>query len=156
MLVRPLLDVPKARLIVTLAEAGISYAEDPSNADPRFTRARLRQLMPVLAEEGLSPRCLARLARRVRRSEAAHEAVVDHAAGRILADVGPVVLRTAVGRSVHARDGRRGIFAAHDLAGPASCDAEDQSEARTAHRSFVKPLWTVPIGWATRAPIGCA
>ncbi len=83
MLVRPLLDVPKARLIVTLAEAGISYAEDPSNADPRFTRARLRQLMPALAEEGLSPRCLARLARRVRRSEAAHEAVVDRAAGRI-------------------------------------------------------------------------
>jgi tRNA(Ile)-lysidine synthase len=83
MLVRPLLEVPKARLIVTLAEAGISYTEDPSNADPRFTRVRLRQLMPALAEEGLTPRCLARLARRVRRSEAAHEAVVDRAAERV-------------------------------------------------------------------------
>jgi tRNA(Ile)-lysidine synthase len=82
-LVRPLLDVPKARLIVTLNEAGIPYAEDPSNADPRFTRARLRRLMPALAQEGLTPRCLARLARRVRRSEAAHEAVVDWAAGRL-------------------------------------------------------------------------
>jgi tRNA(Ile)-lysidine synthase len=82
-LVRPLLDVPKARLIVTLGEAGIAYAEDPSNADPRFTRARLRQLMPALAEEGLTSRCLVRLARRVRRSEAAHETVVDWAAARL-------------------------------------------------------------------------
>jgi tRNA(Ile)-lysidine synthase len=82
-LVRPLLDVPKARLIVTLREAGIAYAEDPSNADPRFTRARLRQLMPVLAEEGLTSRCLVRLARRVRRSEAAHDAIVEKAAARL-------------------------------------------------------------------------
>lgn len=97
MLVRPLLEVPKARLIVTLEEAGISYAEDSSNTDPRFMRARLRQLMPALAEEGLSPQCLARLARRVRRSEAAHEAVVDWAAGRIglAAEARTAVLTTA-------------------------------------------------------------
>ena len=82
-LVRPLLDVPKAQLIVTLHEAGIRYAEDPSNVDPRFARTRLRRLMPALAEEGLTPRCLARLARRVQRSEAAHEAVVNEAAGRL-------------------------------------------------------------------------
>jgi tRNA(Ile)-lysidine synthase len=82
-LVRPLLGVPKARLIVTLRNAGIAYAEDPSNADPRFTRVRLRQLMAALAEEGLTPRSLARLARRVRRSEAAHEAIVDWAAERL-------------------------------------------------------------------------
>jgi tRNA(Ile)-lysidine synthase len=83
MLVRPLLDMPKARLIATLQEAGIDYADDPSNADPRFTRARLRKLMPALAEEGLTSQCLFRLARRVRRSEAAHDAVVDWAARRI-------------------------------------------------------------------------
>src|SRR5262249_62207062 len=40
-LVRPLLDVPKARLIATLAAVGISFADDPSNRDPRFTRPRL-------------------------------------------------------------------------------------------------------------------
>ncbi len=81
--VRPLLEVPKARLIVTLHEAGIAYAQDPSNADPRFARSRLRKLMPALADEGLTPQCLVRLARRVRRSEAAHEAVVDWAARRL-------------------------------------------------------------------------
>jgi tRNA(Ile)-lysidine synthase len=81
--VRPLLDVPKARLIVTLQEARIVYAEDPSNADPRFARSRLRRLMPALADEGLTAQCLVRLARRVRRSEAAHEAIVGWAATRL-------------------------------------------------------------------------
>jgi len=75
--------VPKARLIVTLKEAGIAYADDPSNADPRFARSRLRKLMPALADEGLTAQCLVRLARRARRSEAAHEAVVDWAARRL-------------------------------------------------------------------------
>lgn len=83
LLVRPLLDVPKSRLIVTLQQAGIAYADDPSNADPRFARSRLRRLMPALANEGLTAQCLVRLARRVRRGEAAHEAVVDWAATRL-------------------------------------------------------------------------
>jgi tRNA(Ile)-lysidine synthase len=81
--VRPFLEVPKRRLIATLQEAGIAYADDPSNVDPRFARSRLRKLMPALADEGLTPQCLGRLARRVRRSEAAHEAVVDWAARRL-------------------------------------------------------------------------
>ena len=53
-LVRPLLDVPKARLIATLKAAKISYSVDPSNSDPRFTRPRLRKLMRSLAQEGLT------------------------------------------------------------------------------------------------------
>ena len=52
-LVRPLLDIPKARLIATLHAAKIGFADDPSNRDPRFTRARLRGLMAELAREGL-------------------------------------------------------------------------------------------------------
>jgi tRNA(Ile)-lysidine synthase len=101
-LVRPLLGLPKARLIATLREAGIAYAEDLSNADPRFTRARLRKLMPALAEEGLTPGCLVRLARRVRRSEAAHEAVVDQAARHLnlSADARRVVVDSANWRAL--------------------------------------------------------
>jgi tRNA(Ile)-lysidine synthase len=79
-LVRPLLGVPKARLIATLARANIDFAQDPSNQDPRFTRARLRGLMPMLAQEGLDARRLAGLARRLRRAEAAIETAVDEAA----------------------------------------------------------------------------
>ena len=55
LLVRPLLDVPKARLIATLRRAGIAFADDPTNRDPRFTRARLRAAMPALAREGSDP-----------------------------------------------------------------------------------------------------
>jgi tRNA(Ile)-lysidine synthase len=68
-LFRPLLDVPKSRLIATLKAAKIPYADDPSNRDPRFARPRLRQLMPLLAAEGLTTERLARLASRVLRAE---------------------------------------------------------------------------------------
>jgi tRNA(Ile)-lysidine synthase len=78
-LVRPLLHVPKARLVATLQTARVPYSEDPSNRDPRFTRVRLRELMPALAGEGLDARGLARLAARMRRAEATVEFAVDAA-----------------------------------------------------------------------------
>jgi tRNA(Ile)-lysidine synthase len=78
-LVRPLLEIPKSRLIATLHAAKISFADDPSNRDPRFTRARLRGLMPQLAREGLDAGRLALLARRLKRADAAVEAAVDRA-----------------------------------------------------------------------------
>ncbi|WBU30992.1 tRNA lysidine(34) synthetase TilS [Rhodopseudomonas palustris] len=78
-LARPLLDVPKARLIATLAKARIDFATDPSNADPRFTRPRLRELMPQLAAEGCDARSLVRLAVRAARADAALELMTDGA-----------------------------------------------------------------------------
>ena len=70
-LVRPLLDVPKARLIATLKAAKVGYAIDPTNSDPRFTRPRLRKLMRSLAQEGLTAERLGKLAKRVERAEEA-------------------------------------------------------------------------------------
>ena len=78
-LVRPLLSVSKARLAATLKNAGIDHSEDPTNRDPRFTRTRLRALMPRLAREGLDARSLARLAARMRRAEATVEFAVGAA-----------------------------------------------------------------------------
>jgi len=78
-LARPLLGIPKSRLIATLRAAKIPFADDPSNRDPRFTRARLRELMPQLAREGLDARRLALLARRLKRADIAIEAMVDQA-----------------------------------------------------------------------------
>jgi len=75
-LVRPLLGVPKSRLIATLRAARIVFSDDPSNSDPRFTRARLRGVMPALAREGLDAHGLSRLAARMRRAEAALEFAV--------------------------------------------------------------------------------
>ena len=86
-LVRPLLRVPKQRLVATLEAAGIGYSEDPGNQDPRFTRPRLRALLPHLAREGLDARSLARLAARVRRAEGTIEFAV--AAARAALAPGP-------------------------------------------------------------------
>jgi tRNA(Ile)-lysidine synthase len=84
-LVRPLLDIAKARLIATLRAANIDSADDSSNRDPRFTRTRLRALAPVLSAEGLDARRFALLGRRVRRAEAAIEFAVAAAAAALSA-----------------------------------------------------------------------
>lgn len=79
-LARPLLDVPKSRLVATLARARISFVEDPANVDPQFTRPRVRALMPALAAEGCDARTLARLAARLARADAALDILADGAA----------------------------------------------------------------------------
>ena len=97
--VRPLLPLPKARLIATLQAAAIAYSEDPSNRNPRFTRARLRTLLPRLAVEGLDARGFARLAARMRRADAtiefAVEAASDSLAPRPWRAGGPVAFEAA-------------------------------------------------------------
>jgi tRNA(Ile)-lysidine synthase len=76
---RPLLDVPKSRLIATLDKARIAFADDPTNRDTAFTRPRLRALLPLLAAEGGDARALARLASRLARANAAIEVLADGA-----------------------------------------------------------------------------
>src|ERR1700741_2002530 len=78
-LVRPLLDVPKSRLLATLKGAGLDYANDPTNSNPDFARARLRALMPALAREGCDARNLARLAKRLARANVALDTIADAA-----------------------------------------------------------------------------
>lgn len=87
-LARPLLQIPKARLLATLQKARLDFAEDPTNRDTRFTRPRLRALMPALAAEGFDARNLARLASRLARANAALELLAD-GAERYLAAVTP-------------------------------------------------------------------
>jgi len=84
-LVRPLLDVPRGRLGACLAAAGVAAADDPSNADPRFARVRLRRLMPGLAAEGMTTERLAAVARRAGRAAAALAATADALATTALA-----------------------------------------------------------------------
>jgi len=83
LLVRPLIGISKARLIATLRREKIVFSEDASNRDPRFARTRLREIMGVLAGEGLDARRLAVFARRLRRADAALEAAADNAASTI-------------------------------------------------------------------------
>ena len=82
-LARPFLDLRKDDLVAWCAEHGLAYLRDPSNADPRFARARLRRLMPLLEGEGLSVERLARLAERAARDEAALRAIAEDALARL-------------------------------------------------------------------------
>jgi tRNA(Ile)-lysidine synthase len=72
---RPLLGVPKARLVATLEAGGIAWIEDPSNRNSHFERVRLRHLLTELAPLGLDSRRLALLAERAARSTDALEVI---------------------------------------------------------------------------------
>ena len=80
-LLRPLLWVPKARLLSSLASHGLSGSDDKSNYDRRHARVRMRQLQSVLDREGLTVRRLADTARRMGRARSA----LDHSVAALLA-----------------------------------------------------------------------
>ena len=81
-LLRPLLGFPKARLVATCGALGAPWAEDPSNADPRFARARLRAAWPILEREGLTAERLAALARRAGRVRGLLDRLTDDLVAR--------------------------------------------------------------------------
>ncbi|WP_395666035.1 tRNA lysidine(34) synthetase TilS [Methylocella sp.] len=68
---RPLLGCAKADLVALCEAQGRAFVRDPSNADPRFARARLRAMAPTLEAMGLGRDALLRLGRRAARAEAA-------------------------------------------------------------------------------------
>ena len=69
-LLRPLLDIPKARLEATLAAMDQPWIADPSNADSRHGRPHLRRLMPDLAQSGMTAANLAAYADAMGRARA--------------------------------------------------------------------------------------
>jgi len=95
--IRPFLEVPKSRLVATCTRNHWLYSSDPTNTDRRFARSRFRTLMPILAEEGLTPERLGTLAARARRTEDALEHVarrtVDGAIIRRAPDGGAIRLK---------------------------------------------------------------
>ncbi len=77
---RPFLGLDKAVLVAWCEALGLTFVRDPSNADGRFARARLRRVGDALAAEGLTGVRLARLAERAARDEDA----LQHAAASAL------------------------------------------------------------------------
>ncbi|MCU0908117.1 MAG: tRNA lysidine(34) synthetase TilS [Rhodobacteraceae bacterium] len=59
---RPFLGLSRAALRDWLTDRGIAWTEDPSNADRRFERVRVRQAMAALAAAGVGATALARTA----------------------------------------------------------------------------------------------
>jgi tRNA(Ile)-lysidine synthase len=90
--VRPLIALPKARLEATLTAAGIGWRSDPSNMDAdRFLRAKVRALMPALAEIGLTADRLAATADRLALASDAINPLVRAVAAEALVDHGGAV-----------------------------------------------------------------
>jgi tRNA(Ile)-lysidine synthase len=63
-LLRPLLTVPKRRLLATLRAAGQAWIEDPSNRAPRFARTQLRERPPARVDVARYAHARAELDRR--------------------------------------------------------------------------------------------
>jgi tRNA(Ile)-lysidine synthase len=81
-LFRPFLGLPRSRLAATAAAAGFVPVEDPMNSDPRFLRARIRRIMPLLAAEGFGPAEIAATTERLARAADA----IDRAVDRLIAE----------------------------------------------------------------------
>lgn len=84
-LLRPMLDLPKARLKATCVAAGQAWVDDPSNLAEVFARGRVRAVAASLGREGLTPERLAETARRAGRARAALEGMVAAVAARAVA-----------------------------------------------------------------------
>jgi len=100
-LLRPLLVVPRARLIATLEAAGQDWIEDPSNADTGFTRVRLRNDLAQAGDGALAPLIdaaaaagEARASGEARTADQLARAVVLHPAGFAGLD-GPAIARSS-------------------------------------------------------------
>jgi tRNA(Ile)-lysidine synthase len=76
-LVRPLLAFSKVRLTETLRARGLDWVDDPSNADTRFERVRVRAQAGALLSAGIDAVALGRSARRLARADAALDVAVD-------------------------------------------------------------------------------
>jgi tRNA(Ile)-lysidine synthase len=112
--IRPLLDVRRVEVLRYLHRRSIPFVEDPSNADPRYARARIRhRLLPLLAEE--NPRVIEALvalaaAARARGPRddltAALPRRVGAAVGRLRARGGSAAVDLAGGRRVEISYGQ--------------------------------------------------
>ena len=83
-LLRPFLSVRKHRLEASLAARGCNWCRDPSNDDQKYKRSRLRRIMGLLEQEGLTAERLFETAGRMRRSREALDSVVDNISSGLL------------------------------------------------------------------------
>ena len=98
-LLRPLLGWRKAEFAALVAQAGWTPAEDPSNADPRFDRARLRS--SLAANEVLDPARIAASAGHLREAaEALDWAIAREFAERVTQSADAAMYRPLAPRSI--------------------------------------------------------
>ena len=91
--VRPLLALSRADLRDYLRRHGIGWCEDPSNADDRFDRVKMRRAMSSLSAAGITVQTLNDVAKNMAMARAGLDACTGEAARRIAQiDGGDVIL----------------------------------------------------------------
>ena len=140
-LLRPFLDVPRAQLADVVAEAAVETWSDPSNADRRYARARVRHVLAALREVAGTAADVALLA------------LADGARERVARAQRWVAEHAQVGRGRleipldHlARAGARGA----DAVGPGSSDDDVVDRLRCAH-AHLSPATPPRRYWLQRA-----
>jgi tRNA(Ile)-lysidine synthase len=126
---RPLLDITRAQTEAACGAEGIEFWRDPHNADPRFTRSRVRHTVLPMLEEELGPgvaTTLARTADLLREDMEALDDLAERASGDLSFDhlaALPPAVRSRVLRLAALRAGSPAdelfhvhVRALHDLA----------------------------------------
>jgi len=93
---RPALDITRAELRAVLRSRGLSWAEDPGNADERYERVRARAVLAALAPLDIDVQTLSSVAGHLAEARAALDAQMIAAARRIARiESGDVVIERA-------------------------------------------------------------
>lgn len=153
---RPLLGLPPARLRATLRAVGLGWAEDPTNRDPHYTRARLRALRADAAGTGPATRALAEAADRhgalrMAREAAAAAWLARHVTIRpegfaLLPATGPWP-PDALGRLIRMIAGRRHQPDAGRLATLAAAPARAIGGGLSLHGTLLRPAGRLGPGF---------
>lgn len=140
-IIRPLLHFSRAELRDVCKTYGAAWAEDPSNANEKFLRPRLRGFEDMLASEGLTPQ---RLALTLQKLESAREALAAVTQKSLAAathhDAGYVTIAPAALLAEHPDIQRRMLSRILQAVAPqdyrAGFDALEQLRADIARDSF--------------------
>ena len=171
-LARPLLDVSRQALASVAQASGLAFVDDPSNADRRYDRVRMRQLLPSLAGHGLTAERLSETAGRLGRAAAAIDAEATKILNQAVAvdEFGVVRGDPAPLRATHPEIGLRALarllqavsgspytpgMKSLERLYPAIADGHSGSVRRTLHGTTVSisPGWfTVLREWGRRGP----
>lgn len=142
---RPMLDISRCELRAVLRARGLTWAEDPTNADMAHERIRARRALAALAPLGIEARTLAAVSGHMAAARDALEAQMIGAARRIARiELGDVVIDRAGLAGLDPEIARRLLRAAlmwisgaaYPPRGPALLDALDRvraGEDRTLH-----------------------
>lgn len=90
---RPCLLTPRAELRAYLRRTGVSWVEDPSNADERFTRVKARRALKALGPLGITVEKLSTVTTNLSIAQSALRLAASEKAGRVVrTDAGEVII----------------------------------------------------------------